>query len=173
LSKRDVTIIVNGVTHAGPVEVRQTLADYVRDELHLTGTHIGCEHGVCGACTVMVNGEATRACLMLAVQAHGSRVQTIEGLSSSDGLSAVQTALRDEHGLQCGFCTPGFVVSIEAMIARGVAPIERDVREHLTGNLCRCTGYQGIVRAALRVLGDAQRDVVVTNPPADSTTNEH
>jgi aerobic carbon-monoxide dehydrogenase small subunit len=133
------------------VETRTTLADYLREQCALTGTHLGCEHGVCGACTVLVDGEAVRACLMFAVQAEGAAVTTVEGLGGSDGaLSAVQDAFRSEHGLQCGFCTPGFVVSVTALLRENPHPSETEIREGISGNLCRCTGYQGIIRAVQR-----------------------
>ena len=123
-----------------------TLADFLREQCHLTGTHLGCEHGVCGACTVLVDGAAVRACLVFAVQAEGTEVTTIEGIASADGeLSTVQAAFRDCHGLQCGFCTPGFVVSVTAFLRDNPDPTDDEIREALSGNLCRCTGYQGIV----------------------------
>jgi carbon-monoxide dehydrogenase small subunit len=148
---------VNGERRRGVVEARMTLADFLREQCALTGTHLGCEHGVCGACTVLLEGEAVRACLMFAVQADGGEVTTIEGLGGPDGaLSPVQDAFRAEHGLQCGFCTPGFVVSVTALLRENPQPSEADIREALSGNLCRCTGYQGIVRAVQRAAGTAQ-----------------
>ncbi len=139
---------VNGERRRAEVEARLTLADFLREHCALTGTHLGCEHGVCGACTVLVDGEAVRACLMFAVQAQGTAVTTIEGLGGPDGaLSPVQEAFRAEHGLQCGFCTPGFVVSVTALLRENPSPSETAIREALSGNLCRCTGYQGIIRA--------------------------
>ncbi len=139
---------VNGELRRAEVEARLTLADFLREHCALTGTHLGCEHGVCGACTVLVDGEAVRACLMFAVQAQGTAVTTIEGLGGPDGaLSPVQEAFRAEHGLQCGFCTPGFVVSVTALLRENPSPSETAIREALSGNLCRCTGYQGIIRA--------------------------
>jgi carbon-monoxide dehydrogenase small subunit len=129
-----------------------TLADFLRDECGLTGTHLGCEHGVCGACTVLLNGEAVRACLVFAIQAEDLEVTTVEGVASPQGeLSPVQAALRDCHGLQCGFCTPGFVMSITALLRDNPSPSDEEVREGLSGNLCRCTGYQGIVEAVRKV----------------------
>ena len=146
-----VEMIVNGTRRNGRVDPRKTLADFLREDCTLTGTHLGCEHGVCGACTVLVDGEAVRSCLLFAVQAGGSEVTTIEGLGGPDGeLSAVQDAFRQEHGLQCGFCTPGVVVSVTALLHDNPAPAEQEIREALSGNLCRCTGYQGIVRAVQR-----------------------
>jgi carbon-monoxide dehydrogenase small subunit len=141
-------LVVNGETREAMVEPRLTLADFLRERCHLTGTHLGCEHGVCGACTVLVDGAAARSCLMLAVQADGAEVTTIEGIGGPDGsLSVVQEAFRDAHGLQCGFCTPGFVVSVSAFLRDHPQPSDREIREALSGNLCRCTGYQGIIGA--------------------------
>ncbi|HEY7137140.1 MAG TPA: (2Fe-2S)-binding protein [Acidimicrobiia bacterium] len=143
-----VTTTVNGVARRALVEPRKTLADFLREDCALTGTHLGCEHGVCGACTVLVDGAAVRSCLMFAVQAESADVTTIEGLSSDDGeLSTVQAAFREAHGLQCGFCTPGFVVSVTAFLRDHPDPTLDEIREGLSGNLCRCTGYQGIIRA--------------------------
>ena len=144
-----VTVEVNGHWQAHTVESRTTLADYLRESCRLTGTHLGCEHGVCGACTVLVDGEAVRACLMFAVQAEGSEVTTVEGLAGPDGeLSPVQAAFRDQHGLQCGFCTPGFVMTLTAYLRDNPDPTDGEIREGLSGNVCRCTGYQGIFKAA-------------------------
>src|SRR5258705_1008962 len=149
---------VNGKPVEVTVEPRMTLADCLRHVLRLTGTHVGCEHGVCGACTVLVDGAAVRSCLMFAVQADGAEVTTIEGIASPDGdLSAVQSAFRDCHGLQCGFCTPGFVVSVTAFLRTHPNPTEPEIREALSGNLCRCTGYQGIVNAVQQAAGAARR----------------
>ena len=150
----DVTMTVNGRARAVRVEPRKTLADTVRDDLRLTGTHVGCEHGVCGACTVLVDGEAVRACLMFAVQADGAEITTVEGLSpGGDQLSPVQAAFKACHGLQCGFCTPGFVVSATKFLADNPDPTEAEIRAGLSGNICRCTGYQGIVRAMRMAAG--------------------
>jgi aerobic carbon-monoxide dehydrogenase small subunit len=143
-----VTLNVNGSPRRMLVEPRKTLADALREDLALTGTHLGCEHGVCGACTVLLDGDAVRSCLMFAVQADGSDVVTVEGLAPSDGqLSDVQQAMHACHGLQCGFCTPGFVVSITAILDRNPDPDDEAIRDGLSGNLCRCTGYQGIIEA--------------------------
>ncbi|MBT5944229.1 MAG: (2Fe-2S)-binding protein, partial [Rhodospirillaceae bacterium] len=132
--------------------------DFLRHGLGLTGTHMGCEHGVCGACTVMVDGEAVRSCLMLAVQANGHEVTTVEGLAEDDGtMSALQEAFWKHHGLQCGFCTPGMLTSLTAFLRDNPDPSERDVREAISGNICRCTGYQGIVDAALDVAKTMQK----------------
>ena len=152
-----VEMNVNGERKRSVVDARLTLADYLREQCALTGTHLGCEHGVCGACTVLLDGEAVRSCLLFAVQAEGAEVTTIEGLGGPDGaLSPVQDAFRDEHGLQCGFCTPGFVVSVTALLQENPKPSEPEIREALSGNLCRCTGYQGIIRAVQRAAGGAQ-----------------
>ncbi len=146
-----ITVTVNGVPRRAEVEPRLTLADFVRERCGLTGTHLACEHGVCGACTVLLDGEAARACLIFAVQADGREVTTVEGLSPEDGsLSPVQAAFREAHGLQCGFCTPGFVVSVTAFLRDHPDPGEAEIREGLSGNLCRCTGYQGIIEAVRR-----------------------
>ena len=143
-----VSMTVNGQSRQGFVEARKTLADFLREDCALTGTHLGCEHGVCGACTVLLDGDAVRACLLFAVQAEGTEVTTVEGLTPTDGsLSTVQEAFREAHGLQCGFCTPGFVVSVTAFLRDKPNPTDEEIREGLSGNLCRCTGYQGIVNA--------------------------
>jgi len=143
-----VTMTVNGRRRQGLVEPRKTLADFLREDCALTGTHLGCEHGVCGACTVLLDGDAVRACLLFAVQAEGAEVTTVEGMAPAEGgLSPVQEAFREAHGLQCGFCTPGFVVSVTAFLRDNPTPTDEQIREGLSGNLCRCTGYQGIVNA--------------------------
>jgi carbon-monoxide dehydrogenase small subunit len=148
VSEHDVALTVNGTSRRGRVEARTTLADFLREGLGLTGTHLACEHGVCGACTVMFDGRAVRACLLFAVQADGADVTTIEGMSGPNGeLSTVQQSFMDAHGLQCGFCTPGFVVSVTAFLRDNPAPNDAEIREALAGNLCRCTGYQGIIEA--------------------------
>ena len=153
-----VQVTVNGRAHVATVEPRKTLADFLREECHLTGTHLGCEHGVCGACTVLLDGAAVRSCLVFAVQADGAEVTTIEGIGGPDGeLSAVQSAFRDCHGLQCGFCTPGFVVSVTAFLRDHADPTDDEIRVALSGTLCRCTGYQGIC-AAVRQAADAGHD---------------
>jgi carbon-monoxide dehydrogenase small subunit len=150
-------MVINGEPRETTVEPRLTLADFLRERCHLTGTHLGCEHGVCGACTVLVDGAAVRSCLMLAVQAEGTEITTIEGIGGADGsLSDVQEAFREAHGLQCGFCTPGFVVSVTAFLRDHPDPTDREIREALSGNLCRCTGYQGIVNA-VRLAADRRR----------------
>ncbi len=155
MNARRVSLEVNGRAVTLEAEPRQSLADALREQLGLTGTHLGCEHGVCGACTVLFDGEAIRGCLMLAVQAEGHRVTTIEGVSPKDGLSPIQDAMHRHHALQCGFCTPGMVLALQALFDREPSPDESQIREAISGNLCRCTGYQPIVAAALDVSGRA------------------
>jgi carbon-monoxide dehydrogenase small subunit len=151
----EIEIRVNEAATRTTVPPRLTLADFLRERCGLTGTHLGCEHGVCGACTVLLDGDAVRSCLVFAVQADGHEVTTIEGLDGPDGgLSPVQQAFQDHHGLQCGFCTPGFVVTAEAFLRDNPDPTDDEIREAVSGNLCRCTGYQGIL-AALRAAADA------------------
>jgi carbon-monoxide dehydrogenase small subunit len=148
VSEVEIEVRVNGSTRRARVEPRLTLADFLREDCHLTGTHLGCEHGVCGACTVLLDGAAVRSCLVFAVQTDGAQITTIEGIASPDGeLSAVQAAFRDNHGLQCGFCTPGFVLSVTAFLRDNPSPTDDEIRAGLSGNLCRCTGYQGILKA--------------------------
>lgn len=149
----DVQLSVNGSTRQAQVEARRTLADFLREDLGLTGTHLGCEHGVCGACTVLLDGEPVRSCLMFAVQARGASVTTIEGLSSDGTLNRLQEAMRDAHAFQCGFCTPGFLMQITALLAENGSPSEDEIRDTLSGNLCRCTGYESIVNGVLRAIG--------------------
>jgi carbon-monoxide dehydrogenase small subunit len=145
-----IAVEVNGRRHERAVEPRLLLSDFLRHELGLTGTHVGCEHGVCGVCTVLLDGEPVRSCLMLAVQADGRRVETVESLAGADGaLHPLQEAFRDAHGLQCGFCTPGILMTMVAFLAEHPEPTEGEVRLALAGNLCRCTGYQHIVDAVL------------------------
>ena len=163
---RSIALVVNGVRHEVEVETRLTLADCLRHRLGLTGTHLGCEHGVCGACTVLVDGQAVRSCLMLAVQAERAEVTTVEGIAGADGtLHPLQEAFRDRHGLQCGFCTPGMLITLLEFLDENPAPTEAEVREAISGNLCRCTGYQGIVAAALDA---AARLRGVSPAPADA-----
>jgi len=146
-----VRFTLNGKKVAGHAEPRMLLTDFLRQELGATGTHVGCEHGVCGCCTVMVDGVATRGCLMLAVQVDGRDVRTVEGLAADPQiLSVLQEAFRDNHALQCGFCTPGILMSFTDFLSRGVAVTEESVREVLGGHICRCTGYEGIVQAVLQ-----------------------
>ncbi|HEX9178557.1 (2Fe-2S)-binding protein [Mycobacterium sp.] len=151
MHERPVRVSVNGHDTEAIVEPRVTLADFLRERCGLTGTHLGCEHGVCGACTVLLDGAAVRSCLIFAVQVDGMEVTTVEGIASRDGeLSPVQSAMRECHGLQCGFCTPGFVMSITALLHDNPHPTEEEIREGLSGNFCRCTGYQSIVNAVHR-----------------------
>jgi carbon-monoxide dehydrogenase small subunit len=144
---REIRLTVNGQERVAHVEPRTSLADCLRDALDLTGTHVGCEHGVCGACTVLLDGEPVRSCLLLAVQAVGHSVTTVEGLSPGDGLSPLQQAFQDKHGLQCGYCTPGILLTTHAFLRDHPAPTHEEIREMLAGNLCRCTGYHFIVEA--------------------------
>ena len=153
----DIDLIVNGVRRRGSAEPRKTLADFLREDLELTGTHLGCEHGVCGACTVLVNGEAARSCLMFAVQAQGAEVTTIEGLATDGEMNPLQEALWANHSFQCGFCTPGFVMQITALLDENPHPTETEIRETLSGNICRCTGYESIVNGVLEAARSAVR----------------
>ena len=160
-AKQVIRVTVNGRAFERLVEVRMTLADFIRQELDLTGTHLGCEHGVCGACTILVNGEAVRSCLMLAVQAGGARLETVEGLANGNELHPLQRAFNDHHALQCGFCTPGFLMTAVAVLKENPAPTREQAREAISGNICRCTGYQpiidAVVQAALELRG-SQRE---------------
>jgi len=147
-----ISLTVNGQRVERAVEPRMHLADFLREELHLTGTHVGCEHGICGACTVLMNGDSVRACLTFAVQADGADITTVEGLGRVDELSPLQQAFREHHALQCGFCTPGMLITAIDLMQKDIAPTPADVRDALSGNLCRCTGYQNIVEAVLAVM---------------------
>ena len=148
--RRTISVTINGESYEREVETRLTLADFIRHEVLLTGTHVGCEHGVCGACTILLNGRTARSCLMLAVQANGQEITTVEGIAPSDDeLHPLQQAFQDNHGLQCGFCTPGMLTTLIEFLDDNPDPTEQEVREAISGNLCRCTGYQGIVAAAL------------------------
>ncbi len=152
--KKDIALTVNGRQYEARVEPRLLLSDFLRDTLGLTGTHVGCEHGVCGACTILVNGDSVRSCLTLAVRADGMDIVTVEGLGSPDQLNALQTEFREKHGLQCGFCTPGMLITGMDLLKKYPLASDEDIREGLSGNLCRCTGYQNIVaaiRAAARL----------------------
>jgi carbon-monoxide dehydrogenase small subunit len=147
---RSVKVTVNGKSYERTVETRLLLSDFIRHELELTGTHVGCEHGVCGACTILLNGRTARSCLMLAVQAEGQEILTVEGIAPNErDLHPLQQAFMDNHGLQCGFCTPGMLTTLLEFLRDNPDPTEREVRIAISGNLCRCTGYQGIVAAAL------------------------
>jgi aerobic carbon-monoxide dehydrogenase small subunit len=148
-TKIAIDMTVNGVRYQREVEPRLLLSDFIRQDLGLTGTHVGCEHGVCGACTILFDAEPIRSCIMLAVQADGHQIQTIEGLASASGeLNPLQTAFRNAHGLQCGFCTPGFLMTLTAFLRDTPNPTEPEIRDALSANLCRCTGYHHIVEAA-------------------------
>ena len=144
-----VRLKVNGVEHEGRCEPRKLLVDFIREDLGLTGTHVGCEHGICGACTILFNGEAARSCIMLAVQADGAELVTVEGLMRDGKLHPLQEAFREHHGLQCGFCTPGMLTTLIEFLRDNPNPTEQEVRIAISGNLCRCTGYQNIVIATL------------------------
>jgi len=152
----EIRMTVNGEERHAGAEPRMSLADFLRDELDLTGTHLGCEHGVCGACTVIVDGRPARSCLMLAVEAEGAAITTVEGIAPGEALHPAQQGLMEEHGLQCGFCTPGFVVLLYDLLARKPDATEADIRDHLGGNICRCTGYQNILKGALRAVALAR-----------------
>jgi carbon-monoxide dehydrogenase small subunit len=145
-----VAITVNGQEHSADVEPRMHLGDFLRTVARQTGTHLGCEHGACGACTVIIDGDAVRSCLMLAVQANGKEVTTIEGLASGGALHPIQQAFREQHGLQCGFCTPGMIISLVSYLNKNPDADEAEIRKAISGNICRCTGYQGIVAAGLQ-----------------------
>lgn len=155
---RKIAVTVNGRQYQETVETRHTLADFLRQQLGLTGTHLGCEHGVCGACTVLLDGRSVRSCLMLAVQANGHEITTVEGIAPGKAeLHPLQEAFRDNHGLQCGFCTPGILTTLIEFLRDNPDPTEQEVRIAISGNLCRCTGYQGIVAAALDAAKRLQR----------------
>jgi aerobic-type carbon monoxide dehydrogenase small subunit (CoxS/CutS family) len=168
----EIDVTVNGVERHGATEARKTLADFLRDDLGLTGTHVGCEHGVCGACTVLVDNEPVRSCLMFAVQAKGRSVRTIEGLASDGVLNPLQEALWASHSFQCGFCTPGFVMQITALLEENPSPDEAEIRETLSGNICRCTGYQSIVAGVLRAAGREPAVAGSHGGPAHLSTND-
>ena len=157
--RMNVTVTVNGVRHEQDVEPRLLLSDFLRQNLGLTGTHVGCEHGVCGACTILFDSEPARSCIMLAVQANGHAIQTVEGLASTDGaLHPIQAAFKEAHALQCGFCTPGILMTLSAYLRDNPKPTEPEIRECLSANLCRCTGYQHIVEAVTRVVNHDKRE---------------
>ena len=149
-----VTMTVNGASRSGEVEGRTLLVNFLRDTLHLTGTHVGCDTSQCGACVVHVNGQAVKSCTMLAAEADGAEIKTVEGMANGDGsLSTIQQAFQDHHGLQCGFCTPGMVMSTAALLKENPKPTEAEVRHYLEGNICRCTGYHNIVKAVMAASG--------------------
>ena len=163
----DITVIVNGHRITERVEGRRTLADFLREHQGLTGTHLGCEHGVCGACTVLMDGNPVRSCIAFAAAADGSKVRTIEGFDDDEVMAVIRQAFSDEHGLQCGFCTPGMLITVRDMIIRGAAKNATEIRAGLAGNICRCTGYAGIVRSvqlAAKRIGEMQ------GRPADPLT---
>jgi carbon-monoxide dehydrogenase small subunit len=151
--KMDIVVTVNGRKYAASVEPRLLLSDFIRDTIGLTGTHVGCEHGVCGACTILVNGDSVRSCLTLAVRADGADIVTVEGLGTPDQLNMIQNQFREKHGLQCGFCTPGMLMTAMDLLKKYPLSSDAEIREGLSGNLCRCTGYQNIV-AAIRAAAD-------------------
>jgi aerobic carbon-monoxide dehydrogenase small subunit len=155
--RTDVTLTINGRSHVIRVEPRRTLVDAIREDCGQTGTHIGCEHGVCGACTVLVDGAPVRSCLMFAVQADGKQIRTVEGLAHGDELNALQRAFMEHHGLQCGFCTPGFLMLITGVLEREPDITDDELIDVLSSNLCRCTGYQNIVKAARAVAGEMRQ----------------
>jgi carbon-monoxide dehydrogenase small subunit len=172
---RRIAVIVNGAEHVAEVRVRITLADFLRHQLGLTGTHVGCEHGVCGACTVLMDGLSTRSCLTLAVQANGHVITTIEGLAVEGSLHPLQVAFAEEHGLQCGFCTPGMLTTLAELLDGNPEPSEAQIREAISGNLCRCTGYDGIVKAALSAARSLREQPLLDlrgDPPADGEVRE-
>ncbi len=145
--KIEITVTVNGIQYQRAVEPRMLLSDFLRHELGLTGTHVGCEHGVCGSCTIVFDGEAMRSCLLFAVQADGHEISTVEGLGTPDNLHPLQEAFQEKHALQCGFCTPGFLMSLTPFLEENPNPDREEIREAIAGNLCRCTGYENIVDA--------------------------
>lgn len=145
MKDHEITLLVNGLPHRDRVEARRTLADFLREDCALTGTHLGCEHGVCGACTVMLDGRTVRSCLMLAVQAQDAQITTVEGLAGDGELSPLQESFHDHHGLQCGFCTPGMLLTADELLREIPDPTDEQIRDRMSGNLCRCTGYQFIV----------------------------
>lgn len=159
--KRSVTLTVNGLNRELLLEPRKLLADALREDCRLTGTHVGCEHGVCGACTVLVDGKPVRSCLTYAIQMEGHEVSTIESVAVNAQLSALQQALHEEHGLQCGFCTPGIVMTFEAFLKNHPEPSDEQIRDALSGNLCRCTGYQNIVKAIQKAAEQMRRNPYV------------
>ena len=157
-ARHEVSFTLNGETVTGYTEPRMLLSDFLRHEIGATGTHVGCEHGICGACTVLVDGAAVRTCLMLAVQANGRSIETVEGLATDETLSPLQAAFHRNFALQCGFCTPGFLMSLTEALERNPDPSEEEIRDALSGNLCRCTGYKEIVDAALEAAAELRGD---------------
>jgi len=163
--KHRIRLSVNGRIYEREVAARTTLVDFLRHELGLTGTHVGCEHGVCGACTIVKDGQAVRSCLMLAVQADGAELQTVEGLAGPDGLHPIQEAFIEKHGLQCGFCTPGFLMTTLEFLGDTPDPSDEEIREALGGNLCRCTGYQSIMDSVRLAAGKLRARQAAVPPP--------
>ena len=153
VERSTITLRVNGTAHTATVDVRKTLVDFLREDLGLTGTHVGCEHGVCGSCTILLDGQAVRSCLLFAVQADGAEIATVESLGTLDRLHPLQEAFREHHGLQCGFCTPGILMSMVRFLREQPRPTDEEIREVLGGHLCRCTGYQSIVEAVRDAAG--------------------
>jgi carbon-monoxide dehydrogenase small subunit len=153
-----VRVTVNGQVHTRSVEPRKLLSDFLREDLELTGTHVGCEHGVCGACTIFMNGETARSCLLLAVQADGTELVTVEGLSNGNGPSALQQAFWEHHGLQCGYCTPGMLMCASELLERNPAPTDHEIREAMSAVLCRCTGYHHIIESVKAAAGSRQSE---------------
>ncbi len=164
--RRTVRLTVNGSDFEREVEPRRLLADFLREDLGLTGTHVGCEHGVCGACTVLLDGDSARSCLTLAVQADGAEVETVEGLGTVDALHPLQRAFREHHALQCGFCTPGMLMTAIDLLRKHPSPTEGEIRDGLSGNLCRCTGYEHIVRAVRAAAAAAEMVAETVAEPA-------
>ena len=162
---KTVRMKVNGVSHEAGVEPRTTLADFLRGPLALTGTHVGCEHGVCGACTVLIDGRTARSCLMLAVQADGAEITTVEGLATPDGLHPIQQAFIEEHGLQCGFCTPGFLMSLVELLNDNPDPSDDEIKDVLGGQICRCTGYQSILKSVHSAIAKLRTAGLAAQPP--------
>ncbi|WP_250550230.1 (2Fe-2S)-binding protein [Pseudonocardia sp. H11422] len=163
---RMITMTVNGKVRKGLAEPRLLLTDFIRHELGLTGTNVGCEHGACGACTIRVNGQIVRSCIMLAVQADGAEVETVEGIAVNGEFSPLQEAFHEEHGLQCGFCTPGMLMTAQVLLDKNPDPTEAEIRDHMSGNICRCTGYQGIINSVRCAARKLQQ-----NSAADPATN--
>jgi carbon-monoxide dehydrogenase small subunit len=162
---KTVRMKVNGVAYESEVEPRTTLVDFLRGPLALTGTHVGCEHGVCGACTVLVDGRSARSCLMLAVQADGAEISTVEGLATPEGLHPIQQAFVEEHGLQCGFCTPGFLMSIVELLNENPDPSDAEIKDVLGGQICRCTGYQSILKSVHSAIAKLRTAGLAAQPP--------
>src|ERR671933_765079 len=168
-----VSLTINGEAHEVEVESRRTLADVLRHDLGYTGTHLGCEHGICGACTVLLDGLPVRSCLVFGVQADGREVETVEGLESDGRLNSLQEAFSTHHGLQCGFCTPGFLMLATAFLRENLDPTEEEVREAMSSNLCRCTGYQGIIEAVLDAAGKGEKTEMAVDGGAASEISEN